>query len=180
MSTLEENFINLYSFDQKKYHEIESELNITRQQVQELYNKTRYRTEYIQNIRDKFKGEERQKAFSNFREFFEWYEAQEQKCGYCGISQQQLHTIFQEERLLPLNDNWSKNVKGTLQIERINSKTNSYEAKNIILACPLCNNAKSNLIDDRSWCGLFAPAMTKYYNRLLEPFGQKIKENTNE
>jgi len=166
MSTLEEKFINLYSFKQKKYSEIETELNITRQRVQELYTKTRYMTEYIQNIRSKFK-DERQKAFNNdFRKFFEWYEDQNQECGYCGISQEDLYIIFQEERLLPLNDAF-KRSSGTLEIERRDSANNSYEKNNIILACPLCNNAKSNLIDEDSWNIIFVPAMQAYYEKLL-------------
>jgi len=39
--------------------------------------------------------------------------------------------------------------------------------------CPLCNNAKSNLIDEESWRKLFVPAMKEYYRRLLE---QKIQQ----
>jgi len=77
-----------------------------------------------------------------------------------------LYIIFQEERLLPLNDAF-KRSSGTLEIERRDSANNSYEKNNIILACPLCNNAKSNLIDEDSWNIIFVPAMQAYYEKLL-------------
>jgi hypothetical protein len=138
----------------------------------------------IQAIKQKFASNlKRQEDFDeDIVKFYDWYKQQPDCCGYCGITQEQLRLLFtdNEKKVLPLNDNWSKNDKGTLQIERTDSKTNSYEAKNIILACPLCNNAKSNLIDEKSWRDIFASAMTKYYNKLLEPFGEKIKENPNE
>jgi hypothetical protein len=136
----------------------------------------------IQTIKPKFTTKRQEDFDGDIVKFYDWYKLQPDCCGYCGITQKQLRLLFtnDENKVVPLNDNWSKNDKGTLQIERINSKTNSYEETNIILACPVCNNAKSNLIDEESWSDLFAPAMTKYYNKLLEPFGEKIKENTNE
>lgn len=103
-------------------------------------------------------------------EFYDWYKNQNQSCGYCGITQIELHRLFtnNSETILPLNKNWSKNIKGTLQIERLDSKDNSYKTDNLILACPLCNNAKSNLIDEASWREIFAEPMKKYYDKLLK------------
>ena len=163
----EENFIELYSFEQKKYSEIETELNVDRKKVQELYDITRARTEAIQKVRTKFTAK-RKEAFKNdFKEFYHWYNDEKQECAYCGISQGSLIKIFQEERILPLNDA-TKRSSGSLEIERRDSTTNSYGKDNIILACPLCNNAKSNLIDEQSWKDYFVPAMKKYYEKLLK------------
>lgn len=74
--------------------------------------------------------------------------------------------------MLPLNDA-VKRSSGTLEIERRDSSSNSYSRDNIILACPLCNNAKSNLIDEKNWRELFVEPMRKYYKILL---GEDLKE----
>ena len=44
----------------------------------------------------------------------------------------------------------------------------SYTFDNVILACPLCNNAKSNLISEEDWRRFFAVPMRKYYEHLLD------------
>ena len=111
----------------------------------------------------------RKEAFGNDAiNFYDWFKSQNDCCGYCGITQEELHTLFTNNsntKKLPLNDNWSKNDKGTLQIERLDSKDNSYVQSNIILACPLCNNAKSNLIDEVSWRDIFVDSMREYYEK---------------
>jgi len=163
----EENFIELYSFEQKKYSEIETELNVDRKRVQELYDITQARTEAIQKVRTKFTTKRKEAFNNNFKEFYNWYKGETKECAYCGISQESLTKIFQEERILPLNEA-TKRSSGSLEIERRDSTTNSYGKDNIILACPLCNNAKSNLIDEQSWKDCFVPAMKKYYAKLLK------------
>jgi len=89
---MEKTFIQLYSFEQKKYSEIEIEMKINRKEVQSLYSNTRMQTEEIQNIRNKF-SDKRKEGFSDFKEFYFWYIKQDQKCGYCGISQNELYYL---------------------------------------------------------------------------------------
>lgn len=115
-------------------------------------------------IKNKF-NENRKKAFnSDVIRFYDWFKEQNNCCGYCGITQDELYTIFEDK--LPLNDK-IKRSSGTLEIERLNSN-DDYSEKNIILACPLCNNAKSNLIDENSWRDFFVDSMRKYYKKLLD------------
>ena len=127
----------------------------------------------------KSKFTESRKNENNIIEFYDWYVEQNQSCDYCGITQNELHKLFTnnpETKILPLNNNWSKNDKGTLQIERKDSTKNSYSISNLILACPLCNNAKSNLIDEDSWREIFAEPMKRYYNKLLNKnYGNCVK-----
>jgi len=160
-------FIELYSFKQKKYSEIQEEMSIARVDVQSLFEETRDKRQEIQNIRNKFTGKRKKDFDDDFSKFYDWYEKQDQKCGYCGISQGELYYLFREERKLPLN-NAIKRSSGTLEIERKDSAGNSYNEKNIILACPLCNNAKSNLIDEGNWADFFVEPMQKYYAKLLK------------
>ena len=127
----------------------------------------------------KSKFTESRKNENNIIEFYDWYVEQNQSCDYCGITQNELHKLFTnnpETKILPLNNNWSKNDKGTLQIERKDSTNNRYSISNLILACPLCNNAKSNLIDEDSWREIFAEPMKRYYNKLLNKnYGNCVK-----
>ena len=147
-------------------------MGITLDEVRELRANNKQITDEIQKIRNKFTGQRRIDFANDFKEFYKWYSKEVEngaKCGYCGISQEELYEIFGEEKnVLPLNDA-VKRSSGTLEIERKDSTGNSYGADNIILACPLCNNAKSNLIDEENWRMLFVPAMREYYKKLLKP-----------
>lgn len=167
-------FLEGYSFDRYNYKKIEQELqkiDISKKysDVQRLYKECeRYRVE-IQEIRKRYNASQKRKDDNSFEMFFDWFkeELKENKCGYCGITQEELNKLFNENnRVLPLNEAF-KRSSGTLEIERKDSKDNSYKVKNLIFACPLCNNAKSNLIDHKSWEEIFAKPMKAYYEKLL-------------
>ena len=176
MTDEQREFIELYSFEKKNYPDIEDEMNIDRRQLLELRSDdVKAEIKRIQHIYTKFTGKRKDEGY-DFKEFHDWYEDQDQKCGYCDVEQEDLYQIFKkfpEKGMLPYldpNNNYKKAPKrssGTLEIERLDS-SGSYELKNMILACPLCNNAKSNLIDEDSWCKLFVPAMKMYYKKLLQ------------
>ena len=114
------------------------------------------------------KGFEDNKGNKDIVRFYNWYKRQAQACGYCGITQEELYELFtkDENKTLPLNVA-KKRSSGTLEIERLDCITNIYVEDNIILACPLCNNAKSNLINEKNWITLFVPPMREYYKKLL-------------
>jgi predicted DNA-binding protein YlxM (UPF0122 family) len=169
-------FIELYSFQKKNYPEIEKIMDISREDVSNLRRDedVKPQIQSIQNIYNKFTGQRKESFKHDFRKFYDWYQDQDQKCGYCDVTQTQLYQLFDEKRrILPYLDSKRKNVKankrssGTLEIERVDS-SDSYNSENIILACPLCNNAKSNLIDEESWREFFVPAMKQYYKKLLD------------
>ena len=166
---MEENtFIDLFVFRQMKVKEIETLLAISPKQRKELEEQYHEEIVDMQHIRKKF-TKARQEYFKDYKEFYYWYKSQKQECSYCGVTQDELYKIFPST--LPLNDA-VKRSSGTLEIERLNSVTNEYSKENIALACPLCNNAKSNLIDEKSWRDLFAKPMFNYYQSLLK----EIKE----
>ncbi|RLA75490.1 MAG: hypothetical protein DRG11_00750 [Epsilonproteobacteria bacterium] len=176
MTDEQKRFIELYSFEKKTYPEIEKSMNINRKQLSALRDKeVNNQVANIQKIHAKF-TKKRQKEFDyDFKRFYNWYVGQKQECGYCGITQQELYRLFDKDpnkRILPYLEKdriYTKAPKrsfGTLEIERLDSSSN-YTEKNLILACPLCNNAKSNLIDEKSWKELFVPVMQTYYKSLL-------------
>jgi len=167
-------FIELYSFKKNNYSEIEKVMDINRKQLLNLRSKdVNTLIEHIQNIYTKFTDKRKDVFNHDFQKFYNWYENQGQKCGYCEVTQKELYQIFNKDRrILPYLESTRKYKKapkrssGTLEIERLDSSDN-YNNENIILACPLCNNAKSNLIDEVSWRELFVPAMKEYYKKLL-------------
>jgi len=119
-----------------------------------------------------YHNDERDIFFSTPVELVQWFEGQKNKCGYCGITQSTLHNIVKiRGDSLTLN-NKTKRSKGTLEIERKTpadneDKDKGYRYNNCILACPLCNNAKSNLIDENCWRKLFVKPIQEYYKKLL-------------
>ena len=131
-----------------------NELRIYFQKYNYLYNK--YRRNNIA----------REELFSDHNKLLKWYNDQEESCNYCGISQANLIKIVESRNgNLTLNQK-IKRSKGSLEIEKVNPKK-GYTLENSVLCCPLCNNAKSNLISEENWRKHFAPAMKRYYNSIL-------------
>lgn len=109
--------------------------------------------------------------YDNTDTLMNWWKLQDSQCQYCGVSQPELRHIFKEGKgILPLNDK-TKRSRGTLEIEK-KDPSQPYIMENVILACPLCNNAKSNLLDEKSWRELFVDPMREYYKKLL---GKELK-----
>lgn len=133
--------------------------------------------EYYKSKYDMYYSIERREFFLNDPEkLIKWFQKQKDKCGYCEISQADLLKIVEiRGGNLTLNRK-TKRSKGVLEIERRDS-TLGYDFKNCILACPLCNNAKSNLIDEDSWCNYFKPAMKAFYQELLKEDEYSIQKS---
>lgn len=145
--------------------------------LEELMQIKRYFSDYHKLYKDYY-NDDREFFFSKPVELINWFKEQNYQCGYCGVTKDELKEIAISRGLkqgLKRNFTLNKGKKrsqGTLEIERLNSdqnkdKNNGYEFNNCILACPLCNNAKSNLIDQDAWRGVFVDPMRKYYKQLL-------------
>jgi len=150
----------------KRYKSLDSfyqnELNIDKDKLIELRNKYKR----FNDLYSKYYNKNRKELFDNPDKLLKWYDKQKNCCNYCKISQSELHRIVEiRNGNLTLN-NKSKRSKGTLEIEKLNPGK-GYTYDNSVLCCPLCNNAKSNLISADNWRTYFAPAMKKYYNAIL-------------
>jgi hypothetical protein len=156
-----------YGTARAKYNRIRSfyldELDITNEELIEIelffkYYKSKFDLYFNEARRDFF--------LKDPEKLIEWFVRQNDKCGYCEISQTSLLKFVKiRSGNLTLN-NKTKRSKGTLEIEKIDPN-GKYDFENCILACPLCNNAKSNLIDSKSWIDYFVKPMKKYYKKLL-------------
>ena len=140
----------------------QQELNISKERLTEL------RDEFSEfnKLYTRYFNEQRQELFINSSELLKWYNDQKGSCNYCAITQEELLKIVKNrDGNLTLN-NKTKRSKGTLEIEKLNS-SEGYTFKNSVLACPFCNNAKSNLISEKDWREFFKPAMQQYHKKLL-------------
>jgi len=122
---------------------------------------------------DQYHNEDREKVMLQYGNFMNWWEQQGSSCGYCSITQAELHEIVVNRRDNLTLNNKTKRSKGTLEIDRKNPSL-GYTLDNMLLCCPLCNNAKSNLIEEESWREIFVDPMRKYYGRLL---GKQLKNS---
>jgi len=128
--------------------------------------------ERFKNIFDKYINEDRKDFFSNYNRLMSWYEEQknsvgEIQCGYCNITESKLKVIIKNRGgKLTLNGKTKRSL-GTMEIEKLNSE-GAYTYDNCIMACPLCNNAKSNLISDKDWRAFFVEPMKNYYQKELK------------
>jgi hypothetical protein len=114
--------------------------------------------------------QQREELFRDFK-VVNWIRSQGCRCGYCGISQRALRELVElRGGNLTLNKG-TKRSKGTLEIEK-KDPSKGYTTENSILSCPLCNNAKSNLISEHDWRLFFAPVMKEYYKSVLNNVNQ--------
>jgi 5-methylcytosine-specific restriction endonuclease McrA len=98
--------------------------------IKRLYNNRKYNKDPNRKIKR-----------LSFSEFFEWYEKQEKKCCYCGITEPELAELIDSERLT------SKRLptRGRhLEFERKDPKVSYDKVDNLALSCYWCNNAKTD------------------------------------
>jgi len=138
------------------------ELNIDQETLIQLRNKFKRFNELF----SKYFNDQRQELFENHNRFFQWYNSQNDSCNYCGITQKELLAIVvKRDGNLTLNKK-TKRSKGSLEIEKLDP-AKGYTFENSVLACPFCNNAKSNLIEEEDWRKFFVPAMKDYINSIM-------------
>lgn len=138
------------------------ELGITEPELIDLEN---YFALYDE-LHVKYYNKDRDELFKNPEQLLDWYAKQNNTCNYCDITLDELAIIVQKRKGNLTLNNKTKRSKGTLEIEKLNPDE-KYTFKNSVLACPFCNNAKSNLISEVDWRKYFAPAMKIYLKSLL-------------
>jgi hypothetical protein len=139
-----------------KYYKDHNHVEDVKKQLQTL--RSRY------NNLKKRNGEK--SFFNNFEEFLDWSDKNSSNiCGYCKITQDQLRDLAElrgpdGEPNITLNGG-DKRKTGTMEIDK-RDPGEGYTSDNCIFACPFCNNAKSNLIDEDNWRELFSKTMHQY------------------
>lgn len=140
----------------------QEELGISKKKLYEL----RVGFDTYNRLYSKYYNEQRKELFESPELLLKWFAEQNESCQYCGITQADLLKIVKKRSgNLTLNGK-TKRSKGTLEIEKQDPAI-GYSFNNCILACPFCNNAKSNLIEEQDWRKFFVPAMKRYYKKQL-------------
>ncbi|MDR2095521.1 MAG: hypothetical protein LBP76_08380 [Treponema sp.] len=86
-----------------------------------------------------------------FEAFYKWYLKQEQKCCYCGITEQEmarLDKISNDATGRPLT---KRNRGKHLELERKSPDKDYDDFKNLALACYWCNNAKTDTFTEEEF-----------------------------
>ena len=86
----------------------------------------------------------------------------ERKCHYCEITEENLKKLFDNKVIQSKKPSFNS----TLQIERLNPNK-GYVEDNCVLACCICNNAKSDMINAKNFKEYFVESVKKFYNDLL-------------
>ena len=135
-------------FDKLKRLENDKELQKEKEKIDTIFS-----NQYSSNA-------ERKKGFGSFKAFYNHLFANgKAKCYYCDTTQDELDRLFQKSVS-------SKKFPKTLAIERLDCNQ-SYTPQNTALACPLCNNAKSDMINAKNFKDYFREPMRKFISDLL-------------
>ncbi len=136
-------------------------LGVDEKEIEQFKRENAKYAEFVK-LRKRFTSfdNERKKGFGGFKAFYEWYITQEPKCHYCGTTQGELKRLFDDELVL------SSKFNATLHIEQKIPKQ-GYNKDNRVLACALCNNAKSDMISDDNFQKYFKKSMREFIEDLL-------------
>ena len=119
-------------------------------------------------------------GFNDFVNFYEWHQEQPQEqvngkaekiCRYCGTTESNLKKLFKEKddktekKKKPLYSK-KRSFTATLQVDRKNPDE-GYNGDNCVLACALCNNAKSDMINYENFKTYFKKSMQSFIKDLL-------------
>ncbi len=170
----QEEFLLQHLTEDKKYKEIcDEHAGMTLPQLREWWEsgqELRAQIKRSNMLFDSKKGKEEFREFviAGKREFFAWFRMQPRICAYCGIEEQKLQRLFDHT----VGNLSTKRRRGrSLELERRDSKSNEYSARNCVLACYFCNNHKSDIISEEEHKLYFAPQIRKYledkYSQLL-------------
>ena len=101
-------------------------------------------------------------------QFIKWITEQIQiqngRCHYCETSQDDINRLIKAEILT------SKRFKTrgkNLELERLDSKGNSYSPENCVLVCYFCNNDKSDVVSSNDYIQFFAESKELFMQHLL-------------
>jgi len=136
------------------------------------YPYVRYAKDLIKYYYDKYNTEKRREGFNTFKEFIKWWNEQGNVCHYCEIDAATSGFAFRSRIFRPKKDAWKN---GVLQIEKKNPN-GIYKPDNCVLACPLCNNAKSDMITSEEFIDHFAEPTNEYWQYITKDKIEHMQE----
>jgi hypothetical protein len=142
LDKLEQSFIDTVYIQCKTFAEAEKLLGVERTKIRQLNRDLEPHWRPITKIRDKWKLK---KIGGNFWDFCNWYKTAEQRCHYCGITQEQIDKLH-----LGLNN--KRTTRGrTLEIDRKIADESYSNISNLTYSCYWCNNAKTDTFTEEEF-----------------------------
>ena len=90
------------------------------------------------------------------------------KCEYCGVTDEEIDAAKNSGRV---KKSQKRSFNTYFHVDRKNPN-GGYNSKNCVLACVLCNNAKSDMIDAENFKDYFGTAMHNFW------IGKKSGDNS--
>ncbi len=130
-------FLRLYIVCQLDYKTVSELLQVPKTTLSLWYEELRAEREVIAKIRNVWT---KKKFTTVFEDFYNWYSPFERKCGYCGITEEEISSLLDRKKV------FTKRIgtRGrTLEFDR-KVPNLGYEIDNVVLCCYWCNNAKTD------------------------------------
>lgn len=145
MTKLQKQFLYLHVVEQEDYKTISMRLNVPGSTLSQWYEELKAERLVIAEIR-KLWG--RKKIKMPFNEFYKWYLSHEKKCHYCGITEQEIKELLDNNQLA------TKRIatRGRkLELERKQPDIEYDNFENLAFACYWCNNAKTDTFTEEEF-----------------------------
>jgi hypothetical protein len=94
-------FIRLAMVEQKTYDEIAGELGVDRRELSEWWEECPEERKHIEWIRNLYNRKNFTKR--TFPDFYDWYVKKEKKCFYCGIKEDEIAKLINENSIYMMN-----------------------------------------------------------------------------
>lgn len=101
-------------------------------------------------------GKKQKSDFLGFESFYFWYEQQDKKCVYCGLTERESYDLVRRNKLtskrFPENGVLERGRgRGLwLEVDRKDPHGN-YSSDNCALCCYFCNNDKSDIFNEKQY-----------------------------
>jgi 5-methylcytosine-specific restriction endonuclease McrA len=136
LSPIEQTFIDSVYVKLKTFQEVAELLAVDRATITKMNLALEAKWKPIAATRKKWKTKEIE---GNFWDFYFWHSTAEQKCHYCGVTQEELNELHQ---IGILNNRPTRGR--TFEIDRKKPDEKYSNLENLAICCYWCNNAKTD------------------------------------
>jgi 5-methylcytosine-specific restriction endonuclease McrA len=136
MTEQQAEFLKLAVIEQKTYLSISTTLNVSRAELSRWWEELKIERELLSASRNTWKSKFTDVDFWVFKE---WIDTTPKLCYYCGITEEQIHQLWQKY------PNLTKRTRGRkLEMDRKQPNEKYDNQENLVLSCYWCNNAKTD------------------------------------
>lgn len=169
--TLSEQFLRLAYVEQHPFEAIATLLNVGRPQLSLWDRELQAQRARISTLKVLYNRKRLLGDFASFAAFYDWYQAQEQQCHYCGITPTQIAALHQAG--LIYTKRWGTRGR-SLELDR-RVPDGLYNTANVVLCCYWCNNAKTDEFSASAFISIAEGIRQEWARRLaMIPVEQQV------